>query len=270
MMCGFIRDTDKEDDDPLSLDVAALEACYATTYVYNAIGSPLTYDGWTYTWKAGRMLESMTSADTTAQFTYDHTGLRVKKNAGGVDTLYTLNGKKITGIRKGSNHAAGEDAAELHFFYDAQGRPVIARYMDTDYAYLPSLQGDVVGILDMNGTSVVDCTYDAWEMPTYTKGSMAETLGVANPFRYRGVVWDEETGLYELRSRYYNPVWGRFVRKDVILEVIGERLSHNIYLYCNNAPASFFDLDGKIGILATIFGTVRHFFSKITETVNII
>ena len=126
------------------------------TITYDAIGNPLTYDGWTYTWKAGRMLESMTSADTTAQFTYDHTDLRVKKSVVGVDTLYTLNGKRITGIRKGTNNATGEDAAELHFFYDALEKPMIARYMATDYACLHNLQGDVVGILDMNGASVVD------------------------------------------------------------------------------------------------------------------
>ncbi len=32
---------------------------------------------------------------------------------------------------------------------------------------------------------------------------MAHTLGVINPFRYRGYVYDQETGLYYLRSRYY-------------------------------------------------------------------
>ena len=34
-------------------------------------------------------------------------------------------------------------------------------------------------------------------------------LAQLNPFRYRGYVWDEETGLYSLRSRYYDPAWGR-------------------------------------------------------------
>ena len=49
------------------------------------------------------MLHSMVRGGenpVNAQFTYDHTGLRVKKTVNGVDTLYTLNGKKITHIRK--------------------------------------------------------------------------------------------------------------------------------------------------------------------------
>ena len=36
-------------------------------------------------------------------------------------------------------------------------------------------------------------------------GTMAATLGAANPLRYRGYVYDTETGLYYLNSRYYNP-----------------------------------------------------------------
>ena len=45
-------------------------------------------------------------------------------------------------------------------------------------------------------------------------GSMSATLGAANPLRYRGYVYDSETSLYYLSSRYYNPVWGRFINAD--------------------------------------------------------
>ena len=106
------------------------------TITYDEIGNPLTYDGWAYTWKVGRMLHSMVRGGENAvnvQFTYDHTGLRVKKRVNGVDTLYTLNGKKITPIRKGVSGTTGTDAVQMHFFYDAQGRPMLVRYMDIDY-----------------------------------------------------------------------------------------------------------------------------------------
>ena len=116
-----------------------LTAYDSKAITYDAIGNPLMYDGWTYTWKAGRMLHSMVRGGenaVNAQFTYDHTGLRVKKTVNGVDTLYTLNGKKITHVRKGTNGANGADAVQMHFFYDAQGRPMMVRYNGTDYAYL--------------------------------------------------------------------------------------------------------------------------------------
>lgn len=34
-------------------------------------------------------------------------------------------------------------------------------------------------------------------------GVLANTLGLLNSFRYRGYVYNEETELYYLRSRYY-------------------------------------------------------------------
>ena len=43
---------------------------------------------------------------------------------------------------------------------------------------------------------------------------MANTLGKYNPFRYRGYVYDEETGLYYLNSRYYDPELCRFISAD--------------------------------------------------------
>ena len=48
---------------------------------------------------------------------------------------------------------------------------------------------------------MVEYGYDAWGKNIYTKGSKAEEVGKDNPFRYRGYVYDEETGLYYLRSR---------------------------------------------------------------------
>ena len=61
---------------------------------------------------------------------------------------------------------------------------------------------------------VVTYTYDAWGNPLTTSGSLAATLGEQNPLRYRGYVYDTETGLYYLQSRYYNPGWGRFINAD--------------------------------------------------------
>ena len=100
---------------------------------------------------------------------------------------------------------------DLHFFYDAQGKPGMVTYNDVDYFYVYNLQGDVVALIDANGTQVVEYVYDAWGNPISKTGSLAATIGTLNPFRYRGYVYDEETGLYYLRSRYYNPSWKRFI-----------------------------------------------------------
>ena len=127
---------------------------------------------------------------------------------------------------------------ELHFFYDAQNRPAVVVYNGTAYAYVKSLQGDIVAILDENGNTVVSYGYDAWGAPLWCTGELAETLGKVQPFRYRGYVFDEETGLYYLRSRYYNPQWGRFVNAD------GAIIQKNLFAYCSNGPIVGYDPSG--------------------------
>ena len=81
---------------------------------------------------------------------------------------------------------------------------------------------------------MVEYKYDAWGATLAKTGSMAGTLGVHNPFRYRGYVFDLDTGLYYLKSRYYNPKWGRFINADVLLGKRGALLSHNLFGYCVN------------------------------------
>ncbi len=206
-----------------------LTAVNGSTIRYDAIGNPLNDGTWTYTWQNGRQLQKMQKSGVTAEFVYNADGLRVQKTVNGVATKYTLHGKNIVHMTS--------DTDEMHFFYDAQNRPAVVVYNGTAYAYVKSLQGDVIALLDGTGNVVVSYVYDAWGMPIGKSGTLAETLGTLNPFRYRGYVFDEETGLYYLRSRYYNPGWGRFVNADCIY-------SANCFAYCENAPIAFFDEDG--------------------------
>ena len=81
---------------------------------------------------------------------------------------------------------------------------------------------------------------------------MAATLGTLNPFRWRGYVYDVETNLYYLRSRYYSPPWHRFINADSTLGKPGSLLGHNVFAYCKNNPVNRVDKGGRssIGITA--------------------
>ena len=84
-------------------------------------------------------------------------------------------------------------------------------------------------------------------------------IGEMNPFRYRSYVYDEETGLYYLQSRYYDPQTGRFLNADDInnLEITSlELLGGNLFAYCNNNPLIFSDIDGQGAIIGAIFGAL--------------
>ena len=212
-----------------------LTAVNGSTIRYDAIGNPLSDGTWTYTWQNGRQLQKMQKAGVTAEFVYNADGLRVQKMVNGVATKYTLHGKNIVHMTSGTD--------ELHFFYDAQNRPAVVVYNGVPYAYVKSLQGDIVAILDENGNAVVSYGYDAWGAPLWCTGELAETLGKVQPFRYRGYVFDEETGLYYLRSRYYNPGWGRFANADALIGA-GKLLSHNLFAYCSNCSVCYTDASG--------------------------
>ena len=142
-----------------------------------------------------------------------------------------------------SSEAAHQD--KLHFFYDAQSRPAKVSYNGVIYTYIHNLQGDIVGLLDNSGALVVEYRYDAWGKAISTTGSLAATLGKRNPFRYRGYIYDEETGLYYLRSRYYNPGVGRFVNADSMFGKLAGLKTHNLYEYCLSTPICRSDASGN-------------------------
>ena len=145
-------------------------------------------------------------------------------------TEYVLHGKNVVHLTRGAD--------ELHFYYDAQNKPAVVVFNGTAYGYLYNLQGDIVALVDGLGAKVVEYGYDAWGKPISKTGTMAGTLGTVQPFRYRGYVFDEETGDYYLRSRYYRAEWGRFLSADSII-------NGNLYAYCRNSPITCFDPSGE-------------------------
>ena len=215
-----------------------LTAVNGVGITYDAIGNPLNDGTWTYTWQNGRQLKKMQKSGETVEFIYNENGLRVQKTATSTGvTKYTLHGKNIVHMTQGSN--------ELHFFYVAQNKPAVVVYNGTPYSYVKNLQGDIVAILDSNKNVVVSYVYDAWGRPISCSGTMASTLGKINPFRYRGYVYDEETGMYYLVSRYYKPEWIRFISSDVIFDTGANLLKLNTYLYVANNPISSSDINGN-------------------------
>ena len=83
-----------------------------------------------------------------------------------------------------------------------------------------------------------------WAAPPTT--TTMTTLGHYNPLRYRGYVYDTETGLYYLNSRYYNPTWGRFINADAELAGIGGATQgYSLFAYCHNNPVNMSDSDGN-------------------------
>ena len=63
------------------------------------------------------------------------------------------------------------------------------------YYFHRNLLGDVVGIYDTSSNLVAKYLYDAWGNCTISGESTNTAVAAANPIRYRGYYYDEETGL---------------------------------------------------------------------------
>ena len=220
-----------------------LEACE-----YDALGNPTTYRGKTVQWANGRQ---MTNYDGTA-FTYDGLGRRLSK--GSINYTYDSNGRVI----KQSNG--------IEFIYDNSGVAGIV-YNSGTYLYRKDGQGNICALIDSSGNIVVQYKYDAWgnhaalywnkvnDKEQYSEVDVAafdenyahnKTLAELNPFRYRGYYYDTETGLYYLKTRYYDPEVGRFITIDDISYLDPETINGlNLYAYCGNNPVMRVDSSGN-------------------------
>ena len=206
--------------------------------LYDAIGNPLSYrNGLSFTWSNGRELATVINNSVNGSFTYNDSGIRTSKTYNGVITSYLLNGSSIV------RQTQGESI--LDFFYDENGNLYGFQKGTSTYYYLRNGQNDIVGILDSNGIQVVSYTYDAWGNPLSVTGSLATTIGVENPFRYRGYYFDTETGLYYLNSRYYDSVTGRFINADGQINDQFDFVGKNIFAYTSNNPVNYSDTNGN-------------------------
>ena len=213
--------------------------------VRDEIGNPKNDLIWSFTWQHGRQLASMIRHGTsvTWEFTYNADGLRTKRTNGTTTYNYTYLGGQLTHMTV--------DGHTMYFAYDASGVPLAMTYNGVTYYYVTNLQGDVVAILDSSGAEVVRYAYDAWGNPISTTGTLATTIGFYNPLRYRGYVYDEETKLYYLQSRYYDPEMGRFINGDGFTATGQGLLGNNMFAYCGNRPVCNKDVTGTRYIAAT-------------------
>ena len=209
--------------------------------LYDQIGNPLSYNGYTFTWQKGRQLASANDGTNSYQFIYNADGQRTWKTKNNSSTQYTYASGLLVSMTDGTN--------TLNFTYDPDGIALGVNLNGTDYYYLYNAQGDVIALYDSAGTVVTEYKYDSWGKVLSVTGSAANTIGLLNPLRYRGYFYDNDLGFYLLETRYYDPETGRFINID---EVLDNRApgNHNLYCYCKNNPINLKDVDGNLPWLA--------------------
>ena len=163
---------------------------------------------------------------------YEAGGLRTKRSSAEKTYNYIYSGDKLVRMTCGDNI--------LDFTYDANGAPLTLIHNGTVYYYITNLQGDVISLETMDGMLGAHYYYDAWGKILACDGAVAEL----NPLRYRGYVYDQETGFYYLQSRYYDPAVARFLNADSYISTGDGVQGNNMFAYCNNNPTNMVDGGG--------------------------
>ena len=220
---------------------------------YDNMGNPTTYKGMACTWEKGRQLASINDGTNKVEYEYDVFGIRTAKKiyAPKEETEPTQTTSYVYENGKLLRQITGDEV--MTFVYGSEG--VIGfnlrgstEVTNGNYLYRKNLFGDITGIINESGALVYEYTYSA-----FGKSDEDEETGIGakNPFRYRGYYYDEETGLYYLKSRYYDPEVGRFITIDDISYIDPETINGlNLYAYCGNNPVMNVDPNGKFFWLA--------------------
>lgn len=177
-----------------------------------------------------RLVFSKSNDGKSVRNHYNGDGRRIAKTVNGVTTKF-LHGPQ--GITLELNKNGMQTALNTY------GNALVSRKTKTNaYTFFYNGHGDVTNLLDVNSNVVAKYTYDAFGVP-----KLAEE-NANNPYRYAGYRFDCETGLYDLKARYYDPVTARFLQEDTYRGNPEDPLSLHLYTYCLSNPLRYYDPTG--------------------------
>ena len=176
---------------------------------------------------------------------YDAEGLRFELLENGRRTSFVYHDGELL-----QEEGREEQGTSYHL---GAGMEAFRRGQELSY-YHRDEQLSTVFVTDGQGEIRNSYQYDAFGIPLET------TEQLNNRIRYTGQQYDDVTGQYYLRARYYNPVAGRFMQEDVYQ---GDGL--NLYAYCGNNPVVY---DDPSGYASTSIGKACPPQGKISESVD--
>jgi RHS repeat-associated protein len=117
------------------------------------------------------------------------------------------------------------------------------------YFYYIDATHTVRGLFNSDGELLVRYSYDAWGNVTNIIDYSSISLSTLNPFLFKCYYYDHESKWYYCLSRYYVPLWMRWLSIDDSSYLTSELpAGYNLYVYCNNNPIMYEDNNGNFVI----------------------
>jgi RHS repeat-associated protein len=227
----------------LSVGVDANNHIITGGYGYDGAGN-MTQDGsgFSYAYDAENRITSAAGVN----YTYDGSGLRVKKSNG---TLYW---RGLSGNVLAETDLNGNITSEYVFF--ARRRVARRNGSGNTFFYNVDSLGTTRTITDANG----NVCYDAEFTPYGTE--LIHTNTCPQDYKFTGYERDTETGLDYSLARYYNSRTGRFMSVDPMAGSILDPQSLNRYAYVRNNPINLTD---PIGLWPQGLGPSNPHYPKV-------
>jgi RHS repeat-associated protein len=167
---------------------------------------------------------------------YDGDGRRASETVGGATTKFLVDNNNPTGYPQVLDEIVNGSVTRTY----AYGLNRISENQLANGAWVPSFygydgHGNARFLTNLAGAITDGYDYDAFGMPIRTSGT------TPNQFLFSGERYDSSVGLYDLRTRYYNPAIGRFWSMD---RYPGRRSQPSMlhkYAYTANNPVNLTD-----------------------------
>ena len=216
-----------------------------TTYGYDANGNQTAAGPRSSVYTVAGQLLSTTANGTTDRYSYDAAGNRLTQTVNGA--LTTRNSWDINGPL--SQLATEQDGAGILLRRYIQG-PLGAISMTAGtsgaYYFLTDPYRNVSDLISSTGTAQYNDLYEPFGL-TRTENKLVSTAPT-NPLHFAGQYQDADTGLYQMRARYYDPAIGQFTASDP-LSPNAEQPFQSTYGYTEGRPTFAYDPSGQSGCL---------------------